>query len=360
MSKKKKKQARQDEAFFVEQPVFGGEPPVDFTQSDDVLYEDGVYDEDITVDAAPAKDEQPAEPAAKTQYANPKYKNAYVRNIGGVPIISPQNPVQLSPIIVPIAIVPYATQNQPVLQYTAEGSAAYSSAARAASNGAPASQQGAGGQDEYFGGDYGPDPEAQAAYGGAYPGDNAAYNPAGAEVAPAAAAPSIAAFDGPEKFRGKSLLLLILSLFFALPIVLGYVLHGSYSPTGGINFPFGNIDAIGFILNNTSDFGAVFTNLANYDIILLTIALLADVIVFILALIGLISNKYASAFIPALLAVVLTIAAVVFRFIHNHTFAQNLFKGQFFWLWSVVFALGAFVFTVFVAVEHKKRKEIAA
>ncbi|MDR2634761.1 MAG: hypothetical protein LBC13_02130 [Clostridiales bacterium] len=353
MSKKKKKQAGQDEAVFVEQPVFGGEPPVDYTQPDDGygVFQDGVYDDDITVGAETVQDEAPA---VQTQYANPKYKNAFTGKIGGVPVITPQNPVQLSPIVVPIAMVPYTTQNQPVLQFTSDGSAAYSSAARAASSGGGSTAGGISQQEEYFGGDYGPNPETPAAapYGG-YPagaGDTANVSAA----APASA--GVQAFNEPEKFRGKNLLLVIMSLLFVLPVVLGYLM-GSYSPIGGVNLPFGNVNAIGFILDNTSDFGALFTTLGNYDFILLTLALVTAVIVLILALIGLILNKYIGTFVPSLLTGVLTIASIVFRAINNHTFAQNLFKGQFFWLWSAVLALGIAAFAIAVSVEHKKRKE---
>lgn len=70
------------------------------------------------------KEEQRAQQAPKPQYASafkPIVINGAVfkplANPGPQPVVAPTAHVQLTPIIVPVAIVPFASQNQPVMQY---------------------------------------------------------------------------------------------------------------------------------------------------------------------------------------------------------------------------------------------------
>lgn len=69
-----------------------------------------------------AKPAQPAPAPAQKAVTPPEVANpveyAVMRPVAGglQPIIAPRGQVQLNPVVVPVAFVPYATQNQPVLQ----------------------------------------------------------------------------------------------------------------------------------------------------------------------------------------------------------------------------------------------------
>lgn len=67
--------------------------------------------------SVPADLKAPQNVAPKAQ--NPVVGGAVLKPVAGglQPIIAPKGQVQLQPVVVPVAFVPYATQNQPMLQY---------------------------------------------------------------------------------------------------------------------------------------------------------------------------------------------------------------------------------------------------
>lgn len=170
------------------------------------------------------KEEQRKAAAPKAQYA-PAFKPIVINgavfkplaNPGPQPVVAPTAHVQLTPIIVPVAIVPFASQNQPVMQYEEPKKAA-------APEKVEEPQEEVVVQDE----EQNVEPEVSDAYAEetyAEPAVPEYYAPA-VETAPAVVvsdgkAKETAPSGKKQKFRGRNAIMTVMLLVFLIPAILG-------------------------------------------------------------------------------------------------------------------------------------------
>lgn len=170
------------------------------------------------------KEEQRKAAAPKDRYA-PAFKPIVINgavfkplaNPGPQPVVAPTAHVQLTPIIVPVAIVPFASQNQPVMQYEEPKKAA-------APEKVEEPQEEVVVQDE----EQNVEPEVSDAYAEetyAEPAVPEYYAPA-VETAPAVVvsdgkAKETAPSGKKQKFRGRNAIMTVMLLVFLVPAILG-------------------------------------------------------------------------------------------------------------------------------------------
>lgn len=212
------------------------------------------------------KEEQRKAAAPKAQFA-PAFKPIVINgavfkplaNPGPQPVVAPNAHVQLTPIIVPVAIVPFASQNQPVMQYEEPK--------KAVPEKAEEPQEEVVVQDE----EQNVEPEVSDAYT-----EETYVEPAVPEYyAPAvetASTMAVADSNKPkvtttekgkkQKFRGRNAIMTVMLLVFLVPAILGCligqgVLSGDQSLFAGIKISdlaterdvIGEV--LGFVENNT-------------------------------------------------------------------------------------------------------------
>ncbi len=170
------------------------------------------------------KEEQRKAAAPKDRYA-PAFKPIVINgavfkplaNPGPQPVVAPTAHVQLTPIIVPVAIVPFASQNQPVMQYEEPKKAA-------APEKVEEPQEEVVVQDE----EKNVEPEVSDAYAEetyAEPAVPEYYAPA-VETAPAVVvsdgkAKETAPSGKKQKYRGRNAIMTVMLLVFLIPAILG-------------------------------------------------------------------------------------------------------------------------------------------
>ena len=170
------------------------------------------------------KEEQRKAAAPNAQYA-PAFKPIVINgavfkplaNPGPQPVVAPTAHVQLTPIIVPVAIVPFASQNQPVMQYEEPKKAA-------APEKVEEPQEEVVVQDE----EQNVEPEVSDAYAEetyAEPAVPEYYAPA-VETAPAVVvsdgkAKETAPSGKKQKYRGRNAIMTVMLLVFLIPAILG-------------------------------------------------------------------------------------------------------------------------------------------
>lgn len=170
------------------------------------------------------KEEQRKAAAPKDRYA-PAFKPIVINgavfkplaNSGPQPVVAPTAHVQLTPIIVPVAIVPFASQNQPVMQYEEPKKAA-------APEKVEEPQEEVVVQDE----EQNVEPEVSDAYAEetyAEPAVPEYYAPA-VETAPAVVvsdgkAKETAPSGKKQKYRGRNAIMTVMLLVFLIPAILG-------------------------------------------------------------------------------------------------------------------------------------------
>ena len=170
------------------------------------------------------KEEQRKAAAPKARYA-PAFKPIVINgavfkplaNPGPQPVVAPTAHVQLTPIIVPVAIVPFASQNQPVMQYEEPKKAA-------APEKVEEPQEEVVVQDE----EQNVEPEVSDAYAEetyAEPAVPEYYAPA-VETAPAVVvsdgkAKETAPSGKKQKYRGRNAIMTVMLLVFLIPAILG-------------------------------------------------------------------------------------------------------------------------------------------
>ena len=170
------------------------------------------------------KEEQRKAAAPKDRYA-PAFKPIVINgavfkplaNPGPQPVVAPTAHVQLTPIIVPVAIVPFASQNQPVMQYEEPKKAA-------APEKDEEPQEEVVVQDE----EQNVEPEVSDAYAEetyAEPAVPEYYAPA-VETAPAVVvsdgkAKETAPSGKKQKYRGRNAIMTVMLLVFLIPAILG-------------------------------------------------------------------------------------------------------------------------------------------
>ena len=170
------------------------------------------------------KEEQRKAAAPKAQHA-PAFKPIVINgavfkplaNPGPQPVVAPTAHVQLTPIIVPVAIVPFASQNQPVMQYEEPKKAA-------APEKVEEPQEEVVVQDE----EQNVEPEVSDAYAEetyAEPAVPEYYAPA-VETAPAVVvsdgkAKETAPSGKKQKYRGRNAIMTVMLLVFLIPAILG-------------------------------------------------------------------------------------------------------------------------------------------
>lgn len=170
------------------------------------------------------KEEQRKAAAPKAQYS-PAFKPIVINgavfkplaNPGPQPVVAPTAHVQLTPIIVPVAIVPFASQNQPVMQYEEPKKAA-------APEKVEEPQEEVVVQDE----EQNVEPEVSDAYVEetyAEPAVPEYYAPA-VETAPAVVvsdgkAKETALSGKKQKYRGRNAIMTVMLLVFLIPAILG-------------------------------------------------------------------------------------------------------------------------------------------
>lgn len=170
------------------------------------------------------KEEQRKAAAPKDRYA-PAFKPIVINgavfkplaNPGPQPVVAPTAHVQLTPIIVPVAIVPFASQNQPVMQYEEPKKAA-------APEKVEEPQEEVVVQDE----EQNVEPEVSDAYAEetyAEPAVPEYYAPA-VETAPAVVvsdgkAKETAPSGKKQKYRGRNAIMAVMLLVFLIPAILG-------------------------------------------------------------------------------------------------------------------------------------------
>lgn len=170
------------------------------------------------------KEEQRKAAAPKDRYA-PAFKPIVINgavfkplaNPGPQPVVAPTAHVQLAPIIVPVAIVPFASQNQPVMQYEEPKKAA-------APEKVEEPQEEVVVQDE----EKNVEPEVSDAYAEetyAEPAVPEYYAPA-VETAPAVVvsdgkAKETAPSGKKQKYRGRNAIMTVMLLVFLIPAILG-------------------------------------------------------------------------------------------------------------------------------------------
>ena len=170
------------------------------------------------------KEEQRKAAAPKDRYA-PAFKPIVINgavfkplaNPGPQPVVAPTAHVQLTPIIVPVAIVPFASQNQPVMQYDEPKKAA-------APEKVEEPQEEVVVQDE----EQNVEPEVSDAYVEetyAEPAVPEYYAPA-VETAPAVVvsdgkAKETAPSGKKQKYRGRNAIMTVMLLVFLIPAILG-------------------------------------------------------------------------------------------------------------------------------------------
>ncbi len=170
------------------------------------------------------KEEQRKAAAPKDRYA-PAFKPIVINgavfkplaNPGPQPVVAPTAHVQLTPIIVPVAIVPFASQNQPVMQYEEPKKAA-------APEKVEEPQEEVVVQDE----EQNVEPEVSDAYAEetyAEPAVPEYYAPA-VETAPAVVvsdgkAKETAPSGKKQKYRGRNAIMTVMLLVFLIPAILG-------------------------------------------------------------------------------------------------------------------------------------------
>lgn len=170
------------------------------------------------------KEEQRKAAAPKAQYV-PAFKPIVINgavfkplaNPGPQPVVAPTAHVQLTPIIVPVAIVPFASQNQPVMQYEEPKKAA-------APEKVEEPQEEVVVQDE----EQNVEPEVSDAYAEesyAEPAVPEYYAPA-VETAPAVVvsdgkSKESAAVGKKQKYRGRNAIMTVMLLVFLIPAILG-------------------------------------------------------------------------------------------------------------------------------------------
>ena len=169
------------------------------------------------------KEEQRKAAAPKDRYA-PAFKPIVINgavfkplaNPGPQPVVAPTAHVQLTPIIVPVAIVPFASQNQPVMQYEEPKKAA-------APEKVEEPQEEVVVQDE----EQNVEPEVSDAYAEetyAEPAVPEYYAPA-VETAPAVVvsdgkAKETAPSGKKQKYRGRNAIMTVMLLVFLIPAIL--------------------------------------------------------------------------------------------------------------------------------------------
>lgn len=164
------------------------------------------------------KEEQRKAAAPKDRYA-PAFKPIVINgavfkplaNPGPQPVVAPTAHVQLTPIIVPVAIVPFASQNQPVMQYEEPKKAA-------APEKVEEPQEEVVVQDE----EQNVEPEVSDAYA-----EETYAEPA----VPEYYAPAVVVSDGKaketapsgkkQKYRGRNAIMTVMLLVFLIPAILG-------------------------------------------------------------------------------------------------------------------------------------------
>ena len=170
------------------------------------------------------KEEQRKSAAPKDRYA-PAFKPIVINgavfkplaNPGPQPVVAPTAHVQLTPIIVPVAIVPFASQNQPVMQYEEPKKTA-------APEKVEEPQEEVVVQDE----EQNVEPEVSDAYAEetyAEPAVPEYYAPA-VETAPAVVvsdgkAKETAPSGKKQKYRGRNAIMTVMLLVFLIPAILG-------------------------------------------------------------------------------------------------------------------------------------------
>lgn len=170
------------------------------------------------------KEEKRKAAAPKDRYA-PAFKPIVINgavfkplaNPGPQPVVAPTAHVQLTPIIVPVAIVPFASQNQPVMQYEEPKKAA-------APEKVEEPQEEVVVQDE----EQNVEPEVSDAYAEetyAEPAVPEYYAPA-VETAPAVVvsdgkAKETAPSGKKQKYRGRNAIMTVMLLVFLIPAILG-------------------------------------------------------------------------------------------------------------------------------------------
>lgn len=281
---------------------------------------------DVTPAAAPADSGVPEDIAESYKPATPKFAGATFKKLqpnGPIPVIAPINPVQLTPIVVPVAIVPYATQNQPMLQYASDGNA-------------------------YFTGD---GSSAGGAYADGSMGGGAGVGTAGApgEYASDGTAAAYAA-DAEVAENGKSnkffaFLSLLFGILTILPAVFAYV----GLKLGSLDFSKSNF--IGAAITSFSD-GTILANIGN---LLFVVGIVVAVVFAIVALVSLFAKKAPKLFIAGLVLIVLTVAGFLYNMIKVPGFSEELTADNLGYLLTVVFAVVAGICSAVVQVFATKK-----
>ena len=203
----------------------------------------------------------------QSQRAESEVSETVMKSIGGgaVPITPPSQIIQLQPIVVPIAIVPFSSQNQKVVQY--------------------------GGAENAI--------------------DNSANVPTNTDTA------NLYSYAAQNKSvnRKKSLVIMIFSLLFLLPFVIAYFKADIIAA-----FPLSDLNVIGKILYYIG--GAQFVIGGEIVFLLLAIALCVALICFIASIISVAIGKYSKigmlvlSLFPALFA----IGAAAYAFVPSFGF----------------------------------------
>lgn len=303
----------------------------------------GAFAFDSTVDATPVNDAAPAaapavaeaeetgvpqDIAASYEAATPRFKGATFKKLqpnGPIPVIAPINPVQLTPIVVPVAIVPYATQNQPMLQYVSDGNAVY---------------QGEGGGQSYA--DNGAAGQGVADNGAAGQGfaDNGGISPAYD-----AAAADVPAVNG-KGSKALAFFAFLFGILTILPAVFGFLkLKISSLDFSEANFVQSVIDSFS---------GGTDAILANVGNILFCVAVVVAVVFVVVALISLFAKKAPKLFIAGAIMVVFAAAGFFYNMIKVAGFSNALTEESLGYLLTVIFAVVATAFSVLMQVFASK------
>ncbi|MGI6228950.1 MAG: hypothetical protein ACOYIN_04910 [Christensenellales bacterium] len=331
MSKKDKKKMAPEAA---EQPVMAGAPGEGFYGAGFGPEPDpsaGFYDEELLKEELQEAAEPEEEADVASEPASFKFKGATFKKLqpnGPVAVIAPVNPVQLTPIVVPVAIVPYATQNQPLLQYAVPSDQVY---------------QGQG-------------TSSSTEFGGSY--DQPQASPfAPAPGAPFAATPAMpseaAAVKKPQKAsRVLFFLSFLFSAIYLLPILLGYfevkIATIDFAGTNFIN------ELITAIQDNT--FVDFIKDTGNIGNLLFIVAVIFDLVVLIMSLVGLFSGKTNKVFIPGVLLALFAIAGFACNLILRVGFDANLLTDGIAHIILAASAILATVFTFIVFVTSRDKE----
>lgn len=333
--------------------------------------------------AAPAPAPAPA-PAQNAAAENPFTKPLIINgavfkplpNQGPQPIVTPSSHVQLTPIVVPIAMVPFATQNQPVMQYADEDAAPAKKAA-APAPAAEAKPAAAVTEDAVY---YEEEPVEYVTDTDEYVDDvvsDSVINPASELSVSTYSAEKEGKKAKKEKGggRGRAVVMLFASLVLMLPFLLKYAVSGGLFGAAiankelfaGISLSkmadgFFSSDLIGSFINafSTKNFDVIFGSIPS----LLQLAVFAvAAFTFVFSIVGIIGGFRFKYWISGLTTFVLTFASLVVLLLSSamteNGFAMDaLVSGVLGNIGLVkLFLISLLVFIVSMLVRFKKEKE---